>query len=63
MLMLKTLFSVKKGCVKGDIWESKYFLLIGVVFLLFPGILTTPNISGVIDAYAKGTFFDKKRLR
>ena len=63
MLMLKTLFSMKNGCVKGDIWESKYFLLIGVVFLLFPGILTTLNLSGVINTYAQDTFFDKRRLR
>ena len=50
MLMLKILFSIKKGCVKGDFRESYDFLLIGVDFLLFPGILTTLNISGVINA-------------
>ena len=54
--MLKTLFSIEKGCVKGDIRESWDFLLIGVVFLLFPGILTTLNISGVINAYAQHFF-------
>ena len=61
--MLKTLFRLKKGCVKGDFPESYDFLLIGVVFLLFPGILTTLNLSVVISAYAQETFFDKKRLR
>ena len=54
---------MKKGCVKGDFRESYDFLLVGVVFLLFPGILTTLNLSVVISAYAQDTFFDKKRLR
>ena len=61
--MLKTLCSIKKGFVKGDIQESYDFLLIGVVFLLFPRVLTILNISKVINAYAADTFFDKKRLR
>ena len=61
--MLKTLFPLKKGCVNGDFPESYDFLLIGVVFLLFPGILTTLNLSGVINAYAQDTFSAKKRLR
>ena len=61
--MLKTLFPLKKGCLKGDFRESYDFLFIGVVFLLFSGILTTLNLSGVINAYAQDTFFDKKRLR
>ena len=61
--MLSTLFPLKKGCVKGDFPERYDFLLIGVVFLLFPGILTTLNLSGVINAYAQDSFFDKKRLR
>ena len=60
--MLKTLFPLKKGCVKGDFRESYDFLLIGVVFLLFPGILTTINHLVVINAYAQDTFFDEKRL-
>ena len=63
MLVVNTLFSTKKGCVKGDIWESYDFLLIGVVFLLFPGIITTLNLSVVISAYAQDTFSDKKMLR
>ena len=50
MLMLKTLFPIKKGCVKGDFRESYDVLLIGVVFLLFPGIISTLNLSGVINA-------------
>ena len=61
--MLKTLFPLKKGYVKGDFPESYDFLLIGVVFLLFPGILTTLNLSGVINAYAQDTFCDEKMLR
>ena len=61
--MLKTLFPLKKGCVKGDFPESYDFLLIGVVLLLFSGIITTLNLSGVINSYAQDTFFDKKRLR
>ena len=61
--MPKTLFSIKKGCVKGDFRESYDFLLIGVVFLLFPRILTTPYLSVVISAYAQDTFSAKKRLR
>ena len=61
--MLKTLFPLKKGCLKGDFRESYDFLLIGVVFLLFSGIITTLNLSGVINAYAQDTFFDEKRLR
>ena len=63
MLMLKTRLSIKKGCVKGDFRESKDFLLIGVVFLLFPGIITTLGLSGVINAHAQDTSFNKKRLR
>ena len=63
MLVVNTLLSIKKGCVKGDILESYDFLLIGVVFLLFPGILTTLNIWGVVNAYAQDTFFNKKMLR
>ena len=61
--MLKTLLSIKKGCVKGDFRESYDFLLIGVVFLLFPAILNTLNLSVVISAYAQDTFSAKKRLR
>ena len=61
--MLKTLFPLKKGCVKGDFPESYDFLLIGVVFLLFSGILTTLNLSRVINAYAQDTSFNKKKLR
>ena len=53
MLVLQTLFSIKKGCVKGEIRESLDFLLIGVVFSLFPRVLTTLNISGVINAYVE----------
>ena len=61
--MLKTLFPLKKGCVKGDFPESYDFLLIGVVFLLFPGILATLNLSVLISAYIQDTFSAKKRLR
>ena len=63
MLMLKTLFPIRKGYVKGEIKECLDFLLIGVVFLLFPGTVTTLNLSVVINAHAQDTFSDKKRLR
>ena len=60
--MNKTLFSKKKCYVNRDFRASSDFSLIGVVFLFFPGILTTRNLSGVMNAYAYATFFEKKGL-
>ena len=62
MLMLMTLFLIKKDCVKSDFLDSLDLSLLGVVFLFFPVILITLDLSGTMNAYAYDTFFGEKKV-
>ena len=49
--------SIKKGCVKGDIWESYDFLLIGVVFFIISGDSYHPQTFGGNKCLCSRHFF------